>query len=157
MFEPITCVNVPYSCSDRRLVPIADAAVRSEPPVYRESYGMRLSYPVAAQRQALARRELEVEAPHLGVLTARAGQLSIELRVRRRVDVGLRLSLVLVAEEVVDPIFHDRAAERRADLLVLGTAALSGRPGLRVETVVGSNLRNVPPGVFVPDFVMAFT
>src|SRR4026207_1615018 len=39
-----TCVHVASACSLRLFVPMADAIVRADPPVYRESYGMRLSY-----------------------------------------------------------------------------------------------------------------
>jgi hypothetical protein len=89
---------------------------------------------VAAHRQSRLRIELEVEPPHLRILSARPAQRGVELRIGRVVvDVRLRLALELVVEEIVDAIADDRATKGGAQLLILIRQHLAGDGILRVE------------------------
>src|SRR6185503_17021788 len=76
---------------------------------------------VAANRQAVVRRELHVALQPPDVLRPRRRDVAVE-RGERAVggeDEHLRLALVLVVGEEMDAVLDDRPAERRADLLVL--------------------------------------
>ena len=68
--------------------------------------------------QAGLRRELIVaRAPPS--LAVRPLEIDVEFRVGRVPDAGPRLSLVLVVPEEVQLVLHDRATERRAELLIV--------------------------------------
>ena len=68
---------------------------------------------------ARLRRQLIVETHAALLLVVGAGQRDVERRVRRVPDAGPRLALVFVVGEVVQLVLDDRAAKRRAELLVV--------------------------------------